>query len=152
MMVEVGEKAPDFNLKGDDGKNHSLKEFKGRYLVVYFYPRDNTAGCTVEAKGFTERLSDIREAGGEVVGISDDSYESHCNFRDKNGLKILLLSDPESATIKAYDSYGNKGAFGFGTIRNTFVIDKSGKIAKIYKKVQPIGHDKQVLEFIKTMD
>ena len=149
MLLETGSKAPDFSLQGSDGKEHSLGEFSGRHLVLYFYPRDDTPGCTMEAKGFNARLSELKRLGAVVVGVSDDGYESHCRFASKYGLKFLLLSDPSSTTIKKYNSYGNKGIFGMGTIRKTYIIGKDGKILKVYPRVNPMGHEKEIVEFIK---
>lgn len=147
-MVAEREKAPDFNLEGSDGKKHSLKEFRGRYLVLYFYPRDDTPGCTTEACSFRDSISMIRKKGAEVVGISKDSLDSHAKFRGKYKLNFLLLSDPESKAIKAYGAYGSRGIFGVGTLRKTFVIDAKGNIAKVYDRVSPKGHGDEVLEFI----
>ncbi len=150
-MISEGSKAPDFKLEGSDGKTHGLKDFKGRTLVLYFYPRDDTPGCTIEAKDFTKHNAEIEEAGGVVVGVSKDDLESHGKFCNKYKINYLLLSDPESATIKAYGSYGDRGIFGIGTLRKTFIIDRTGRIAKIYEKVKPMGHGADVLSFIKGM-
>ena len=148
-MIKEGVRAPEFELKGDDGKAHTLKEFKGKTLVLYFYPKDDTPGCTIEARDFTALLPKIKRLGAEVVGISRDDYDSHCDFRDKYALKVLLLSDPSNKTIKAYGAYGDKGVFGKGTIRKTFIINGSGKVIKDYGKVSALGHAKAVLEFLK---
>ncbi len=147
-MIKEGEKAPGFRLKGVDGKIHTLSEFRGKRLVLYFYPKDDTPGCTIEAKDFTKYLPAIKKAGAEVVGISKDGYESHCDFRDKYMLKVLLLSDPSNKTIKAYDAYGNRGIFGMGTLRKTCIIDEKGKLMKDFGKVNALGHAKKVLEFL----
>ncbi len=151
-MAELSEgtMAPDFRLNGDDGKEHTLKEFKGKTLVLYFYPKDDTPGCTIEAKEFTAKGNDIRKLGAVVVGVSSDGYESHCEFRDKYGLKVLLISDPSNKMIKEYGAYGDKGVFGMGTIRTTYVIDKIGKIVKSYKRVNALGHADSVVEFLKS--
>ncbi len=151
MSLQVGSKVPDFNLQGVDSKSHSLSDFKGKYLVLYFYPKDDTPGCTIEAKEFTSNYDEIRKIGAEVVGISADSYESHCSFRDKHALKILLLSDPSLKTIREYGAYGNRGVFGEGTMRKTFIIDKDGKLVKEYPKVSPLGHSKEVISFLKNL-
>src|SRR5271170_1344459 len=113
-MLSEGSKAPDFGLKGNDGKSHRLSDFRGKDVVLYFYPGDDTTGCTIEAKGFNESLDRFRKRGAEIIGVSKDSVESHRKFCGKYSLRFLLLSDPESKIIKMYDSYGNKGAFGFG--------------------------------------
>lgn len=149
-MVSEGSAAPGFSLGGSDGKTHTLQEFAGKYLVLYFYPKDNTPGCTIEANEFNKRLEEIRTLGAEVVGISKDDLNSHGKFRDKYGLKFLLLSDPESAVIKAYGAYGDRGIFGVGTLRNTYIIDGKGRLAKIYEKVSPKGHAGEVIEFLKA--
>ncbi len=147
-MLKKGSKAPDFRLKGSDGRMHRLAEFKGKRIVLYFYPKDNTPGCTMEAKGFNKSLARLRKSGAEVVGISGDSLSSHRAFRSKCSLKFLLLSDPRSAVIRKYGAYGSRGIFGMGTLRKTFIIDRNLKIAKIYEKVNPLGHDKEVLSFL----
>lgn len=151
-MLKEEDKAPDFSLIGSDGKKHGLKEFKGSYLVLYFYPKDDTIGCTLEAKCFNARMGDIKAAGAEVVGVSADDLESHERFKSKYNLGFLLLSDPNKKTIKEYDSYGNKGIFGMGILRNTFVVGKDGRILKIFKRVHAQGHDKQVMDFLKTLE
>ena len=148
-MLELGTDAPNFSLQGSDDNTHSLNEYKGRYLVLYFYPKDDTPGCTTEAKGFTKEISSIRKLGAEVVGVSSDGLESHSKFCSKYSLSVLLLSDPESRTIKEYNAYGNMGVFGYGTLRKTYIIDPKGKIAKIYEKVNPDGHENEIIEFLK---
>jgi thioredoxin-dependent peroxiredoxin len=150
-MLNENEKAPDFSLMGSDGKKHTLRDFKGKNLVLYFYPKDDTTGCTIEAKCFNARMGEIRANDAVVVGVSSDDLESHDKFISKYDLDFLLLSDPKNETIKEYDSYGNKGAFGWGTIRNTFIIGKDGRILKIFKRVKAEGHDRQVLEFLRAM-
>lgn len=147
-MISEGSKAPDFNLKGSDGKMHRLSDFKGKYVVLYFYPKDDTSGCTIEAKGFNAALGEFKKLGAEVIGVSKDDLDSHKKFCDKYSLSFLLLSDPGLEMIKSYDSYGDKGIFGMGTFRKTFVIDKKGTIIKIFGKVHPLGHDKEVLEIL----
>lgn len=149
-MVDLDSRAPDFSLDGSDGKKHSLKEFAGKYLVLYFYPKDDTPGCTIEAKGLNGRLGEMEKLGAKVVGVSGDNYESHCKFRDKYNLNFLLLSDPSNEMIKQYDAYGNKGIFGFGTLRKTYIIDKKGKVIKIFPKVNPVGHENEIIDFIKS--
>ncbi len=148
-MVDLGSKAPDFHLQGSDGKRHSLKEFAGRYVVLYFYPKDDTPGCTIEAKGFNSRLDDLGVLGVQVVGVSSDDYDSHCRFSEKYGLRFLLLSDPSHMVIKKYGAYGSRGVFGMGTLRKTYVIDGKGKVVKIYPKVSPAGHENDIMKFIR---
>ncbi|HVC58170.1 MAG TPA: peroxiredoxin [Candidatus Acidoferrales bacterium] len=150
-MLAEGNKAPDFSLPDSDGKTRKLGDYKGKNVVLYFYPKDDTPGCTIEAKDFTRDLDEVHKLNAEVLGVSSDTKESHCDFNDKYSLKVTLLSDPESKTIKDYEAYGNKGVFGWGTIRKTYVIGKDGKILKIYPKVQAIGHSREVIEFLKTV-
>ena len=147
-MLSEGSVAPDFSLKGSDGKEHKLSEFKGKRIILYFYPKDGTPGCTIEAKGFNTSLNEIEKRGAVVIGVSKDSVESHNEFKKKYELNFLLLSDPESKVIRMYDSYGDRGVFGMGTLRKTFVIGKDGKISKIFDKVNPLGHNGQVLSCI----
>lgn len=147
-MIREGQKAPDFKLVGDDGKTHTLADFRDTTLVLYFYPKDDTPGCTIEARDFSKLLPQIKKAGADVVGVSKDGFDSHCKFRDKYKLKVLLLSDPTGKTIKSYGAYGDRGIFGKGTLRKTFVIRK-GKIVKDFGKVSAIGHAAAVLEYLK---
>ena len=150
-MLKENSKAPDFELEGSDGKKHTLKEFNGKILVLYFYPKDNTPGCTIEAKNFNKSLDKIRSFGAEVVGVSKDDLNSHNKFCSKYDLKFLLLSDPESGMIKSYDAYGDRGIFGIGTLRKTILIDKNGKIIKVFEKVKPDKHDEEVIEVLKNI-
>ncbi len=150
-MIEIGDKAPSFSLNGSDGKRHALSEFKGRYLVLYFYPKDDTPGCTIEARRFSASLERIKKMGAEVVGVSKDDLKSHDKFRSKYSLKVLLLSDPSIKTIKKYGAWGDRGLFGVGALRKTFVIDRSGRIVKVYPKVQPDGHEKEIIKFLKSL-
>ncbi len=147
-MLNEGSKAPDFSLKGSDGKEHGLSDFKGKDVILYFYPKDDTPGCTIEAKEFNKSLDEIEKKGAVVIGVSNDDLESHERFRKKYGLEFLLLSDPEFKVIKLYDSYGDKGVFGMGTLRRTFIIGKDGTISKIFNKVKPLGHSGEVLSCI----
>jgi len=149
-MLSENSPAPDFSLPGSDGKQHTLSEFNGRYLVLYFYPKDDTPGCTSEAKCLNGSIIQIRALGAEVVGVSADSIDSHGKFAKKYNLGFLLLSDPEKKMIKAYDSFGNKGIFGWGILRKTYIIDGQGSIAKIFPKVKAGEHDKEVLEFLRS--
>ncbi len=147
-MLKKGSKAPDFRLKGSDGRMHRLADFKGKDVVLYFYPKDDTPGCTIEAKGFNRSLARFKKAGAEIIGVSKDSVDSHRNFCSKYSLKFLLLSDPRSTVIKKYGAYGSRGIFGMGTLRKTFIIDKSMRITKIYNKVNALGHDREVISFL----
>ncbi len=134
-MLKVGDIAPEFCLSDQDGKDLCLKDLKGKWIVLYFYPKDNTPGCTAEALSFTEHKDEIGGLNAEIVGISADSVESHKKFIEKRNLKIKLLSDPQRKVIALYDAKGV-----LGTTRSTFLIDPDGKIAKIWPKVSVNGH------------
>ena len=144
--LKVGEVAPGFTAADHDGKAVDLDDLKGRWVVLYFYPKDDTRGCTIEAKEFTELYSDFLENDALVYGISADTKESHCDFRDKYELKIPLIPDEEHNIMSLYDV---KVSNGYAS-RDTIVIDPSGKVAKTYRKVNPVGHAKEVLDFIKS--
>lgn len=148
-MIDAGAMAPDFSLADADGKVWSLADFAGSTLVLYFYPRDDTPGCTVEACEFRDRGPEFAAKGVKVVGISPDSGASHDKFRRKHSLSFLLLSDPERKVLQAYGAYGEKTMYGkkvMGVIRSTFVIDGAGKVVKVFPKVTPAGHADKVLE------
>lgn len=152
-MLEEGDKAPNFNLPTDEG-SVKLSDFKGRTLVLYFYPKDDTSGCTKEAIGFTERLDEFEAAGAAVVGVSKDSIEKHARFREKHDLKVILASDPEGQVIEAYGSWVEKSMYGkkyMGIDRSTFVIDGKGKVQKIWRKVRVPKHIDAVLEAVKDL-
>jgi peroxiredoxin Q/BCP len=143
-----GDKAPAFALSDADGKKVSLASFKGSKVIVYFYPRDDTPGCTKEACQFNDNLSAFDKAGVPVIGISSDSAASHVKFRDKYGLGFTLLSDPTKATMEAYGAFGEKMMYGkrvTGVIRSTFLIDEKGKVAKAWYSVKADGHAAKVL-------
>jgi peroxiredoxin Q/BCP len=153
MSVNVGDEAPDFELESDDGKHMSLADFHGKWLVLYFYPRDNTPGCTREAHDFSEAVPRLRKLGAEVAGVSKDSIKSHCGFRDKIGITFPLLSDPDLATHRAYGAWGTKTMYGKkveGTIRSTFLIDPDGAIARVWGSVKVDGHADKVIEAIEA--
>ena len=152
-MLKVGAKAPDFKLQSDSGKTVSLKDFAGKKIVLYFYPRDMTPGCTKEACSFTENQSRIQKLGAVVLGISADSVEAHKKFRDKYGLSFPLLSDPKKEVIEKYGVWKEKNMYGrkmMGIERSTFVIDEAGKIAHIFSKVKVDGHTEAVMEKLKA--
>jgi len=155
LELEVGVEAPKFCLPDKDNNEVCLKDFKGKYVVLYFYPKDNTPGCTTEAIGFTGILSELQKLDAVVIGISPDSPESHAKFIEKKDLKVTLLSDIEKLVINAYGKWGKKKFKGkeyLGVIRSTFLIDPEGKIIHIWPKVSVKGHPeevKQVLEDLK---
>jgi peroxiredoxin Q/BCP len=147
--LQPGDKAPTFTLNDADGRKVSLASFKGSKVIVYFYPRDDTPGCTKEACQFNDNLPQFENAGVPVIGISPDSAASHVRFRDKYKLGFTLLSDPTKATMEAYGAYGEKMMYGkpvVGVIRSTFVVDEKGKIAKAWYGVKADGHAAKVLE------
>jgi peroxiredoxin Q/BCP len=147
-MLKEGDKAPAFELESDAGKKVKLSDFAGKTLVLYFYPRDSTPGCTREAIGFTGAADRIAALGASVVGVSKDSVKSHTSFRDKYELTIPLLSDPTLAVHKAYGAWGEKVMYGKkveGTIRSTFIVGPDGKLTKVFPSVKVDGHVDQVL-------
>ena len=138
-MLEVGRKAPDFNVPDQNGNMHSLSEYKGKKLILYFYPKDSTPGCTKQACGFSERYPLFVEKGVEIIGISKDSVASHKKFEEKNGLGFTILSDTELAAINAYDVWHKKKMAGreyMGVVRTTYLIDEEGIIIKANDKVK----------------
>jgi len=154
-MISEGSKAPDFNLPGidEDGaeKKFSLKDLKGKKVVLYFYPRDNSPGCTQEACDFRDNMAKLKK-DALVLGVSPDSVESHRKFRDKFGLEFPLLSDADRAAANAYGAWGEKTMYGknsMGIIRSTFLIDEKGVLVKAWRKVKVAGHVDEVLGAIK---
>jgi peroxiredoxin Q/BCP len=147
--LEAGAKAPAFTLADADGTKVSLSEFSGQKVVVYFYPRDDTPGCTKEACQFNDALSQFEGLNIPVIGISADGAASHAKFRDKYGLRFALLSDPDHTVMEKYGAYGEKTMYGkkvVGVIRSTFLIDERGKIARAWYSVKADGHAAKVLE------
>ncbi len=142
-MVVVGEEAPDFMLESDEKKRVSLKSFRGKKVVLYFYPKDGTPGCTTEALEFKEITDEFAKEGAVIVGISKDSVESHQKFKQKHALPFTLLSDPEAKVLNRYGVWKEKSLYGkkfMGTERTTFLVDEQGIVRKIYRKVKPKGH------------
>ncbi len=153
-MIEEGAKAPSFKLESDGGELVTLSSFAGGWLVLYFYPKDNTPGCTRQAQAFSESMGKLRKLGAQVVGVSKDSVKSHCAFRDKYALKFPLLSDPNLLAHNAFGAYGEKTMYGkkvMGTIRSTFIIDPKGKIAKVFSRVKVDGHADAVFAAIRAL-
>ncbi len=147
-MVQAGQKAPTFSLPADDGSTVSLAALEGKHAVVYFYPRDDTPGCTVEAKDFSAAIDKFIRAGAVVLGVSKDSIASHTKFRDKYGLKFRLLSDPDLTTHRAYGAWGEKNMYGKkveGVIRSTFLVAPDGKVKRAWPTVKVAGHVDAVL-------
>lgn len=154
MFLE-GHPAPDFRLQGTDGKQHSLKDYAGRILVLFFYPRDNTPGCTAEAVGFSKLHSLFEQLGAVLVGVSKDSIKSHEKFITEFNLPFTLLSDPDAAVMKAYGAYGEKVSYGkttVGSIRSTVIISPDGTVIKHWPNIPKASeHPDKVLDFFKML-
>ena len=147
-MLETGTKAPEFTLPDQNGEMHSLSEYRGQKVVLYFYPKDNTSGCTKQACGFGELYPQFREKGAVVLGVSKDSVASHKKFEENHGLPFTLLSDTELEVIKAYDVWKEKKNYGkvsMGVVRTTYLIDEEGIIIKGMDKVKAADNPKQML-------
>lgn len=147
-MLEIGTKAPAFSLPDQNGTIHTLEEYKGKKVVLYFYPKDNTSGCTKQACGFAELYPQFTEKGAVVLGVSKDSVASHKKFEEKFGLPFTLLSDTELAAIKAYDVWQEKNMYGkitMGVVRTTYLIDEESVIVKAFGKVKATENPAQML-------
>ena len=147
-MFNTGDLAPDFTFASDQGEDVTLSSFRGKKIVLYFYPKDNTSGCTKEACAFRDDYAQYTAQGAVVLGVSPDSIKSHEGFRLKHSLPFYLLSDPDHAVAAAYGAWGEKKNYGRvyeGIIRSTFVIDEEGKFIKVFPKVRVAGHSEQVL-------
>jgi peroxiredoxin Q/BCP len=152
--LEAGDPAPPFTLPDHDGARVSLRDFKGAPVVVYFYPADDTPGCTKEACQFNENLATFRRSSAAVVGISPDGAAKHVRFREKYGLRFPLLSDPDHATMAAYGAWGEKTMYGkktVGVIRSTFLVDADGTVARAWYNVRADGHAVKVLEELRSL-
>lgn len=147
-MLEIGDNAPEFELKDKDGNTVALSDFRGKKVVLYFYPKDNTSGCTKQACAFAGLYGEFQKKNVEVIGVSRDSVASHVKFAEKYELPFILLSDPELTAINAYGVWQEKkmcGKVGFGVVRTTFIIDEQGKIEKIMPKVKPDTNAAEIL-------
>ena len=150
-MLETGIKAPDFKLLDQNGQVHTLEEYRGKKIILYFYPKDNTSGCTKQACAFNELNPQFTEKGAVVIGISKDSIASHKKFEEKYGLNFTLLADTELETIKAYDVWQEKNMYGkktMGVVRTTYLIDEQGIIIKAFGKVKAAENPAQMLKEI----
>ncbi|WP_304749769.1 thioredoxin-dependent thiol peroxidase [Dubosiella newyorkensis] len=153
-MLEVGTKAPDFTLQDQDGKDVSLSDFKGKKVILYFYPKDNTSGCTKQACAFKELYPDFMEKDAIVLGVSKDSVASHKKFQEKYQLPFELLSDPEHKVIEQYDVWKEKSMYGkkyMGIVRSTYLIDEEGNIEKALEKVKPQQNPEQMLKLVEDL-
>ena len=151
-MLQQGTKAPAFTLPDKDNNPVSLSDFKGRKVILYFYPKDNTKGCTTQACTFRDAYSEFESLGAVVIGVSKDSTRSHTNFAAKYELPFLLLSDPETEIIQAYDVWKEKKMYGktyMGIVRTTYIIDEAGIIERAYEKVKPAENADQILAYLK---
>lgn len=150
--IEVGKPAPDFTLLDQDGKNHSLSDYKGKWVLLYFYPKDDTPGCIKEACAIRDHYDGFKKIKAVILGVSVDSTKSHGKFRDKYNLPFILLSDEKKEVVNMYGVWAKKKFMGreyMGTLRNSYLIDPKGMVAKIYEKVTPAIHAEEVLRDIK---
>ncbi|MBS5951983.1 MAG: thioredoxin-dependent thiol peroxidase [Clostridium sp.] len=150
--MEIGSLAPDFSLAGSDGKTHKLSDYKGKKVILYFYPKDNTPGCTTEACDFRDNITTINDLNAVVLGISKDNLNSHNKFIEKFNLPFVLLSDEDKVVCELYDVIKEKNMYGRKTLgieRSTFIIDDNGKLMKEFRKVKVKGHIEEVLEALK---
>ena len=148
-MLEAGIKAPDFELPDQNGKMHKLSDYRGQKVILYFYPKDNTSGCSKQACGFAERYPQIKEKGAVVLGVSKDSVASHKKFEENYSLPFTLLSDPDKVVLQTYDVWKEKSNYGkitMGVIRTTYLIDEEGIIIKAMGKVKAADNPQEVLE------
>lgn len=154
MAATEGKKAPAFNLPASTGGKVALKDLAGTVVVLYFYPKDSTPGCTTEAVEFQAALPKLKRLGATVLGVSKDSIESHCKFAGKHSLAFPLLSDPDGKVIEKYGAWGEKNLYGkksMGIIRTTVIIDGEGKVAKVFPKVRVKGHVDAVVDTVKAL-
>ncbi|EGT2203184.1 thiol peroxidase [Clostridioides difficile] len=150
-MLSIGTKAPEFTLEDKDGNKVSMSDFKGKKVVVYFYPKDNTPGCTRQACAFRNAYDGFKKEDVQVIGISKDSIKSHQKFAEKHELPFILLSDPDLVAIKAFDVWKEKKMYGktaLGVVRATYIIDENGIIEKVFEKAKPDTNAQEILEYL----
>jgi peroxiredoxin Q/BCP len=148
-MLETGIKAPEFTLQNQDGKEVSLTDYRGKKVILYFYPKDDTPGCTSQACGFTQLYPDFKEKGAEIIGVSKDTVKSHKKFADKYNLTFTLLADTETKVVEAYDVWKEKSMYGkkyMGIVRTTYLIDEEGMIIKAYDQVNAAKNPEEMLD------
>ena len=150
-MKQVPYDAPDFSLLDASGTAHALSDYRGKWVVLYFYPKDDTPGCTTEACSLRDARDDITALGAEVVGVSRDGADSHDKFKAKYNLNFTLLSDPDHAVMDLYGAWGKKQFGVEGVLRKTFIINPDGQVVKVYGRVTPLGHGNQVVESLKEL-
>jgi thioredoxin-dependent peroxiredoxin len=155
INIMAGMEAQDFELMDQDGKNHRLSDYKRRWVVLYFYPKDDTVGCTKEACNFRDTYHELQNLGAQVLGVSKDSVASHKKFAEKYHLNFPILSDESKSVIKAYGAWGKKKFMGRefdGTLRKTYLIDRKGRIKKVYEKVNPLLHATEIIADLKSLN
>lgn len=150
-MKETPYEAPAFSLPGVDGQTHTLKELLGKWVILYFYPKDDTPGCTTEACSLRDARDTLAEMGAEIVGVSQDDASAHEKFKQKHSLNFLLLTDADRTVIRRYGAWGKKMFGKEGILRKTFIIDPTGRVVKVYGRVTPLGHGDQVVEELKRL-
>jgi peroxiredoxin Q/BCP len=143
--------APDFNLHDINGASHQLSDYTGKWVVLYFYPKDDTPGCTAEACSLRDARDEIAALGAEIIGISKDDASSHDKFKEKYTLNFTLLSDPDAIVMNAYGAWGKKMFGKEGVLRKTFIINPNGQVVKAYGRVTPIGHGEQIIAELKNL-
>lgn len=143
--------APDFKLKDTNGKAHQLAEYAGKWVVLYFYPKDDTPGCTIEACSLRDARDDIAALGAEIIGVSKDDANSHDKFKEKYTLNFTLVSDPDMTAMNAYGAWGKKQFGQEGVLRKTFIINPEGQVVKVYGRVTPLGHGTQIVDELKKL-
>ncbi|WP_114108412.1 thioredoxin-dependent thiol peroxidase [Clostridioides difficile] len=154
-MLSIGTKAPEFTLEDKDGNKVSISDFKGKKVAVYFYPKDNTPGCTRQACAFRNAYDGFKKEDVQVIGISKDSIKSHQKFAEKHELPFILLSDPDLVAIKAFDVWKEKKMYGktaLGVVRATYIIDENGIIEKVFEKVKPDTNAQEILEYLEKQE
>ena len=154
-MLEVGMKAPDFRLLNQNGEEVSLKDYRGKKVILYFYPKDNTPGCTRQACAFRNAYDGFKKEDIQVIGISKDSIKSHQKFAEKHELPFILLSDPDLVAIKAFDVWKEKKMYGktaLGVVRATYIIDENGIIEKVFEKAKPDTNAQEILEYLEKQE
>jgi len=153
-MVNIGKKVPPFTLPATGDKQASLKDFKGSHVVIYFYPKDSTPGCTLEGQNFRDRYDEFKKAGAEILGVSRDTIKAHENFKAKQGFPFDLLSDEDETLCRQFDVIHEKNMYGrkvMGVVRSTFLIDRNGILQKEWRNVRVKGHVDDVLEAVKSL-
>ncbi len=150
-MRETPYPAPAFVLNDSEGHSHELTDYAGKWVVLYFYPKDDTPGCTIEACSLRDARDDIAELGAEIIGVSKDDANSHDKFKAKHSLNFTLLSDPDMTAMNAYGAWGKKQFGQEGVLRKTFIISPDGQVVKAYGRVTPLGHGKQIIDELKRL-